>query len=421
MSFARNLAAAPGPGFLGLTSSSVEYVGAQKQHGIVDVEDNEDDNPTHSSLENGDLPDYLEDQIDAGAAILSHLQDFPLLEYLVCEWRSAIFGSSVFLTWIDYVSDSIKTLLYEPMHSLNKAGNGSVPHKLSRWLFHNSLHPFKFNGHCTVKQFAALFTGEGLRWQAVGIFFTAASIATITRGETSPALGSIGGMNSRRRSVFARRLLEVGQTCLNFCEKIGHLTDPEIWLAFEIAHVSSVVEGDAGRFGFGSPFKVLTVFQATRLIDEQAMQSPHVLQWACILTKKPPTNCRFGSRKYGKGRWKRLAGVPLLLVAECTYRVFVILYNFDKTVSTILGRPPRLCRRYCSMQLPLDLDQNCLELPLEQMEEVVNRLDADGWNTEGSIRGAARPRALFICNMIREDILELSLAAVPHKDVTFSQ
>lgn len=247
MSFAGKLSAAPGPGFLGLTSSCVEYVGAQKQHGIIDTEDNEDENLINTSLENGDLPDYLEDQIDAGAAVLSHLQDFLLFESLVCEWRLQIFGSNVFFTWINYVSNSIKELLYEPMHPLTQAGNRSLPHNLSRWLFRNSLHPFRFDGHCTVKQFAALFTGESLRWQAVGIFFTAASIATITRVDTSPALLSIGGMDSRRRSVLARRLLEVGQTCLNFCDKIGHVTDPEIWLAFEIAHVSSVVEGDAGK------------------------------------------------------------------------------------------------------------------------------------------------------------------------------
>lgn len=73
------------------------------------------------------------------------------------------------------------------------------------------------------------------------------------------------------------------------------------------------------------------------------------------------------------------------------------------------------------MQLPLDLDQNSLELPSEQMGEVINRLDEDGWNREGSIRGAAATRALFICSMIREDILELSLETVPPKDATNSQ
>lgn len=68
------------------------------------------------------------------------------------------------------------------------------------------------------------------------------------------------------------------------------------------------------------------------------------------------------------------------------------------------------------MQLPLDLDDVCLRLPPDQLEAVVNLLDADGWNRQHSIRGAARTRAALICDMIREDVLEFSLGTMPQND-----
>ncbi len=103
------------------------------------------------------------------------------------------------------------------------------------------------------------------------------------------------------------------------------------------------------------------------------------------------------------------------------YRTFAKIYNIDKTVSSLLGRPPRLCRKYCAMQLPLDLDDSCLRLPHDQLVAAVNLLDANGWNQAYSIPGAALTRALLICDMIREDILELSLATLPLNDAEIAQ
>ena len=73
------------------------------------------------------------------------------------------------------------------------------------------------------------------------------------------------------------------------------------------------------------------------------------------------------------------------------------------------------------MQLPLDLDDSCLSLPHDQLVTAVNLLDEHGWNRALSIRGAARTRALLMCDMIREDILELSLAILPLNDAGIAQ
>jgi chromatin structure-remodeling complex subunit RSC3/30 len=104
--------------------------------------------------------------------------------------------------------------------------------------------------------------------------------------------------------------------------------------------------------------------------------------------------------------------VPFWL-SELRKRQFVVTYSLDKSSSIFLGRPPRLQRKYCSMQLPLDLDSKHLRLPALQLEDEINKLDEAGWNTEGSFRENLYARTMLICHMITEDIQELMLSTIP--------
>jgi hypothetical protein len=72
------------------------------------------------------------------------------------------------------------------------------------------------------------------------------------------------GMSFRQRAVLARRMLEGGQTCLSFCEKTGHMVDPEIWLSFSLSHLASVVEGDSSMYLPHDKFQNMIEVQATR-------------------------------------------------------------------------------------------------------------------------------------------------------------
>ena len=96
-------------------------------------------------------------------------------------------------------------------------------------------------------------------------------------------------------------------------------------------------------------------------------------------------------------------------------------YYLDKSVCTFVGRPPRMIRKYCSMQLPLGLDSESYRLQGRALEEAVERLDVAGWDRAGSLRGTHWTRCCLICSMIREDILELSLGSVPQNDTTVAQ
>jgi hypothetical protein len=73
------------------------------------------------------------------------------------------------------------------------------------------------------------------------------------------------------------------------------------------------------------------------------------------------------------------------------------------------------------MQLPLDLSDSCLNLPHSQLEATVNLLDSGGWNPVPSIQGPALMRVCLICDMLRDDILELALTTLPQNDDAIAQ
>jgi hypothetical protein len=250
----RRASVTPGPGFLGSTSSSADYIGAQWQHGFHDVAEGSD--AAGAGLSDPELfPIYPQHQINAGAVAISHFLEFPFFESCVDELRQDVIGANLILPWISYVCDSIKTDLYEPLlRSREQNGDDSLQHDrlqahLSRKLFHNTSSALEYDGHCSLEHFASLFTGQNLRWEAVGMFFTMVGFGAIkARANVRHlALGN-GSLSMRQRTVLARQMLERGQMCLSFCERTGHMIDPEIWLSLELSHLASVVEGDSSMY-----------------------------------------------------------------------------------------------------------------------------------------------------------------------------
>ena len=115
------------------------------------------------------------------------------------------------------------------------------------------------------------------------------------------------------------------------------------------------------------------------------------------------------------GEIKPTEKVPFWL-SESRKRVFGVAYITDKAMGNFLGRPPRLPRRYCTMQLPLDLDLRHLRLPDKQLEEEIHRLDSNGWNVSSEPRATVFVRSGIMSQMINEDILELMMSSLPPRD-----
>ncbi len=243
MSGTRKGSSTPGPGFLGLTSSSV-YVdyGGPRQHGLRDVD--KDDDLINGAVDAVTAPTYSQDQLNAGAAVLQQVFEYPLFESLLDEYRRDAVGVNLISPWITFICDSIKTNLYEALQSCEETDREILRYDLSHALFRNTSVALEYDGNCTLKYFASLFTGQNLRWEIVGLFFAGAGLGAITsRGRTRRPTT----MDTRHRSALARRMLEAGQVCLGFSEHIGHMVDPEMWLSLELAHLASVVDGDSSK------------------------------------------------------------------------------------------------------------------------------------------------------------------------------
>jgi hypothetical protein len=103
-------------------------------------------------------------------------------------------------------------------------------------------------------------------------------------------------------------------------------------------------------------------------------------------------------------------GTPIFL-AEARKIFIATVYVADKEVCTFLGRPPRISRRYCACQLPLDLSEDEVQLEGDELQRSLSKLDEKGWNRHPSVRRTGYIRIRMLTSFIREDILEISLGS----------
>lgn len=100
--------------------------------------------------------------------------------------------------------------------------------------------------------------------------------------------------------------------------------------------------------------------------------------------------------------------VPFYL-AELRKREFCLAYSVDKLISTFLGRPPRITRRYCKFQLPAYLSDEEIIADEATRELALSKLDSHGWSTEGVFCRVLWTRSWMLRSIHREEILELYL------------
>lgn len=104
-------------------------------------------------------------------------------------------------------------------------------------------------------------------------------------------------------------------------------------------------------------------------------------------------------------------------IAELRKRLFICAYNNDKTSAAFAGRPPKLTRLYCRLQIPLDLTDAQTMSEGAELEAAVRELDEEGWNQEGVVQRSTFARISAANALITEDILEISLGCLPQEEI----
>ncbi|TAQ90059.1 hypothetical protein B7494_g1599 [Chlorociboria aeruginascens] len=95
--------------------------------------------------------------------------------------------------------------------------------------------------------------------------------------------------------------------------------------------------------------------------------------------------------------------------SEYRRRVFAVAFHGDKFHASLNGVPPGLSQKYCNIRMPLDLGENELFLPREELIQAIEKLEDKGWNTEGKMNPITVTRAIWSLDPVWEEVLELSL------------
>lgn len=122
---------------------------------------------------------------------------------------------------------------------------------------------------------------------------------------------------------------------------------------------------------------------------------------------------------YAEGMHCESSSEEPFFLRECRRRIHAAAYRSDKTLATFFGRPPMMAWKYSDRELPLDLDDTVSATSdAEVFNEAVAKLDSNGWNTEGKIYSTSWIRLRCQLSVLKEKVLEQSLAGRTEPDVT---
>jgi hypothetical protein len=96
--------------------------------------------------------------------------------------------------------------------------------------------------------------------------------------------------------------------------------------------------------------------------------------------------------------------------SEYKKRLFSLIYCSDKTHASLNGVPPLLNRVFCNIQPCLDLPDEAIFWPKDELASAVSKLDPDGWDpTAESYHNTTVLRAKVQISSVREEVLEIAL------------
>ncbi|KAM0571309.1 hypothetical protein ACHAP9_003410 [Verticillium nonalfalfae] len=245
--------------------------------------------------------------------------------------------------------------------------------KLAHIICENTRRPFSENERDPVK-WAAQFSGHNTRWETLGVLFTYWRMGAIVHDYTQQPFGPVGSM-----SCGFTRKHEMHQQCLKNCAELARAHSESgntmlLYVFFKRMILESVSAGDASLSCWQYHAESVSLMTFLGLHAETNTE-PYI-----------PS-----------------------LASETRRRLFYCVYNIDKVVSSFVGRPPMISRRYFSTPPPLDLRDEYLLADEATMMKGVSALDANGWNTEGALYPTTIIRARVKMASIRDEIMEIAM------------
>ncbi|KAJ5383022.1 transcriptional regulator family: Fungal Specific TF [Penicillium concentricum] len=289
-----------------------------------------------------------------------------IIERFFSDWKGNGLESHVGAFLIQPFADAVIKEFVTLQHSQNFRSDLLA---LSQRLFENSSRAVDIHRLMTLQGFIDQYTGPNLRWETMGVILTLVGIAA-TEFRAPYSLYR----TEQERQTLRMNLIQFGNKCAIFCEALDVLNDVHILFLYQTFQVQSVFYGDQS-------------LKTWRRLNDAA----------CALLAAGLHESIQEARD-----------MPFFLV-EVRKRIFSRLYSIDISLATFLGRPPRMSKKFCCINLPLDIDEKCYSMSGPTLDRELERLDQAGWNSQGHIRASAVMRWSTITAMIREETLELLL------------
>ena len=229
----------PAPGFLGSTSYSAVYT--ENGHELDEETDDTGDGPNR--LQRSLVTPHNQRNVEEGLVSLRHLQNFPQLEAIAIGWREQACDSTLMSAHLLRCIKSIRDDLYTPL--ANKGSEEDL-RAVARRLFDGFSRQIKIPPGCKFLEYPDQFTGKNIRWETLGLFFTAVGLGVMQLSVSDPLLAFVGNSQEGKQSL-SRQMLDASDACICFCDDAGHLNDPSIWLLTENTLLMSQVLGDTSE------------------------------------------------------------------------------------------------------------------------------------------------------------------------------
>ncbi|GKZ17202.1 hypothetical protein AbraIFM66951_009066 [Aspergillus brasiliensis] len=308
---------------------------------------------------------YTDKQISEGTRVLNLLFEFPGFADSIHKYLELSYTCMVPHPFIRACVDSIQVTMQK--------SRGTRLRQLVVTLFANTAMPLDAFATVPAKDYHTLFTGPNIRWEIIG--FVLAILGVSLKYDVNKRSKPSSTSPSGQKPDFIHRLAEGVDYCAAICNSYSCVSPQALWLLYGNACLKNLVYGDMSFQLWRCMGDVSSMFFALGLHqDDSGLEATY----------------------------------PFYQV-ELRRRYASQIYSMDKTISTFLGRPPRISGSYCANTMPADIDDEVLLLDGDELDEALRNVDANGWNMDRQFRGATWRRIKLIISQFREEILGLCL------------
>lgn len=311
-------------------------------------------------------------KLDTGF-VLDLLKEAPWLNEILDHSTTDRLMWSITRPWAQMAQQSIKDDLLAKFNLDDGIERGALINLLRA----NAATPVKLPSDLRLRDFSSHYTGKKLCWEIIGVYLTACGLSLL--GQNHHVGGQILIRNvSHDKQHLVFRIFEASDIVVSLCnESVTSGSDLGFWLLIDNCIHATQVLGDA-HFAVWSKLGDIATAVFARGLHED---SDKIIE-------------------------------PFWLM-EVRRRALSQAYAMDKMLSTFVGRPPRISKRYCNIHIPLDLELVDLTLDDQALKERCLALDPAGWrlrNSSHTDKLSASVRMFTLGALLREETLELCLS-----------